>query len=72
MFEIRSHTYYNYGDFESFTCTSVFPINNSTLSDNDDATEDSICNTEPGLKLLVKGPQLTTPCKPTEGKETKR
>ena len=71
VFEIRSHTYYNYGDFESFTCTGVFPINDSTLSENDDAPEDSSSNNKPGLKRLVRAPQLTTPCKPNDGKKRK-
>ncbi|KAL6576662.1 hypothetical protein OROMI_010938 [Orobanche minor] len=34
VFEIKSHTYYNYGEFESFICTKVFASNNSTVSES--------------------------------------
>ncbi|KAL6547461.1 hypothetical protein OROMI_023182 [Orobanche minor] len=63
LFEIKSHTYYNYGEFESFTCTKVFAYNNSTVSELPDMTEvsdddalDSSSNTHKSpLKRLVRG-----------------
>ncbi|PWA34863.1 nucleic acid-binding, OB-fold protein [Artemisia annua] len=32
VFEVKSYAYYNFGDFESFTCTSVSPSNGPTVS----------------------------------------
>lgn len=72
VFEVRSHTYYNCGDFESFTCTGVFPINDSTISDNDDTPEGSSSDLKPGLKRLVRGPKLTTPSKPYDGEKQEK
>ncbi|KAL6547418.1 hypothetical protein OROMI_023139 [Orobanche minor] len=74
VFEIKSHTYYNYGEFESFTCTKVFASNNSTVSELPDMTEvsdddapDSSSNTHKSLlKRLVRAPQVCTPSKASE------
>lgn len=78
VFEIKSHTYYNYGDFESFTCTGVFPTDEYAVSDVADAPDDSgdvppVASStalKPELKRLVRSPQLTTPCKPDDGTGT--
>ncbi|KAL6520730.1 hypothetical protein OROHE_016911 [Orobanche hederae] len=77
VFEIKSHTYYNYGEFESFTCTKVFASNNSTVLELPDMTEvsdddalDSSSNTHKSpLKRLVRGPQVCTPSKASEQKK---
>ncbi|GKA07139.1 DNA helicase PIF1, ATP-dependent [Tanacetum coccineum] len=69
VLEIKSHTYYKYGSFESFTC---WKINPSDLVD--DATSSSIPTltadeASPSFKRLAKNPTVKTPSKPNEEKK---
>ena len=70
VFEIKSHTYFNHVEYESFTCTGVFPVDHTTESDL--ATESSNSKRKGTLKVKIKGPQLNTPSKPAESKKDTR
>ena len=70
VFEIKSHTYYNHNEYESFTCTGVFPVDRTANSDL--APESSNSNPKATRKLHIKGPQLNTPSKPVESKNKNR
>ncbi|KAL6525943.1 hypothetical protein OROHE_015467 [Orobanche hederae] len=72
VFELKSHTYYEYGSFESFTCWKVDPLA---------ATVESVCSSnapaeaappETSFKRLVRQPSVPTPSKRTEVRKTKR
>ncbi|KAL6586368.1 hypothetical protein OROMI_001356 [Orobanche minor] len=72
VFELKSHTYYEYGSFESFTCWKVDPLA---------ATVESACSinapaeTAPqgtSFKRLVRQPSVPTPSKRMEVRKTKR
>ena len=77
MFEINSHAYYNYGEFESFTCTNIFPSNAFAVSElldvtevsEDDAPESSSSTHKSPQKRLVRGPQVSTQSKAAEPKK---
>lgn len=64
LFEIKSHTYYNYGEFESFTCTGVFLTENEGESEvqevcvlsGDLPPDNSNNKMKTPKKRLVKGP----------------
>ncbi|PWA66247.1 nucleic acid-binding, OB-fold protein [Artemisia annua] len=66
VFEVKSHTYYNYEDFGSFTCTSVSPSNAPTVSELHDVTKVSVDDTPASssstlkspMKRLVRGPEV--------------
>lgn len=72
VFEIKTHTYYEYGSFESFTCWTVDPpqpVNESACSstiDDGSALEGS------SSKTSTKPPSVDTPTKPTEGSGKKK
>ena len=77
VFEIKSHTYYNHAEYESFTCTGVFPVERPADSDvqqvsvvsDDLAPESSNSQPKASLKRLKKGPRLNTPTKYVECKK---
>nr|GEZ53176.1 hypothetical protein [Tanacetum cinerariifolium] len=64
--EMKSHTYYEHGTFESFTCWRIAP---EEVVDID--SESSNMNTSAEVKRLASKPFVTTPSKPTEEKVKK-
>ncbi|GJU87275.1 hypothetical protein Tco_1294821, partial [Tanacetum coccineum] len=71
VLELKSHTYYEYGSFESFTCWKINPtepVEESACSSTDDAIADKHI---PSLKRLSMHPSVTTPSKPHDAKKTK-
>ncbi|KAL6587669.1 hypothetical protein OROMI_000647 [Orobanche minor] len=71
VLELKSHTYYEYGSYESFTCWKI------NLAHE---VEESACSSivgaapaiqAPSLKILSKNASVSTPSKPTEGKKKK-
>nr|GEU56038.1 hypothetical protein [Tanacetum cinerariifolium] len=72
VLELKSHTYYEYGSFESFTCWKINPtepVEESTCPSTDDAIDDKHI---PSLKRLSRHPSVATPSKPHDAKKTKR
>nr|GEW19182.1 hypothetical protein [Tanacetum cinerariifolium] len=70
--ELKSHTYYEHGTFESFTCwkmhSSALAVESACSS-----TLDAITNPHTSLgKRLCKDPYISTPLKPSEEKKTIR
>ncbi|KAL6507132.1 hypothetical protein OROHE_022031 [Orobanche hederae] len=80
MFEVKSHTYYNYGEFESFTCSTISPTPTSAISDlheigkaSDECALDDNDNIHKSpMKRLVRGPKLCTPSKEAEPKKKEK
>ncbi|GKE18185.1 hypothetical protein Tco_1425762 [Tanacetum coccineum] len=72
ILEIKSHTYYEYGTFESFTCWTIVRdegVDESACS----STLDEIADTEsPKLKKLARRPSVPPPSKPLEERTIKR
>ncbi|GJV08197.1 reverse transcriptase domain-containing protein [Tanacetum coccineum] len=72
VMEIKSHTYYEYGTFESFTCWQILPsegIEDSVGSSNLDDYPD---NQPQKLKRIVRDPSIVTPSKPVEERKNPR
>ncbi|GJY43866.1 DNA helicase PIF1, ATP-dependent [Tanacetum coccineum] len=66
VMEIKSHTYYKYGTFESFMCWQIHPsegIEDSVGSSTLDAVPD---NHPHKLKRIARDPSIATPSKPAE------
>nr|GEW99711.1 hypothetical protein [Tanacetum cinerariifolium] len=71
VLELNSHTYYEYGSFESFTCWKIKPA---------EVVEESACSSMVDavpaiqallLKRLSRHPSVSTSSKPTQGKKNK-
>nr|GEV95171.1 hypothetical protein [Tanacetum cinerariifolium] len=72
VMEINSHTYYEYGTFESFTCWQILPskgIDDSVGSSNLDDYPD---NQPKKIKRIVQDPSIVTPSKPVEERKKSR
>nr|GEW78591.1 hypothetical protein [Tanacetum cinerariifolium] len=70
--EIKSHSYYEYGTFESFTCWQFNPKEGGDDSFGS-STLDALADVQPPqLNRLVRAPSIATPSKPSEPKRTKR
>ncbi|GJW57963.1 reverse transcriptase domain-containing protein [Tanacetum coccineum] len=72
VMEIKSHTYYEYGTFESFTCWQILPsegIDDSVGSNNLDDYPD---NQPQKMKRIVQDPSIVTPSKPVEERKKSR
>ncbi|GJY98273.1 replication protein A 70 kDa DNA-binding subunit C-like protein [Tanacetum coccineum] len=70
VLEIKSHTYYKYGTFESFTCWKINPsemVDDGASSSTQPLSADNLI---PSMKRLSRHPSVSTPSKPT--KERKR
>ena len=68
IFEIKSHTYYEHGTYESFTCWQIcepLPSVETASTNNVIAIADV---EKPALKILTEDPPLCTPLKISEGK----
>lgn len=72
MFEIKSHTYYEYGTFESFTCWEVDPHNTSAEPTSAITVDNETAVTCSSSKSPARSPTLTTPSKPVEDRKRKR
>ncbi|GKD71302.1 nucleic acid-binding, OB-fold protein [Tanacetum coccineum] len=72
VMEIKSHSYYGYGSFESFTCWQINPTEGGEDSVGSSSL-DAVADVQtPKLKRLVRAPSVATPSKPLEPKKTKR
>ena len=72
VFEIKSHTYYEYGTFESFTCWVVDP-SQPLVESADSSTVDNMSDIAgSSSKAHTKSPSVETPAKPTEDRKKKR
>nr|GEY94372.1 hypothetical protein [Tanacetum cinerariifolium] len=72
VMELKSHTYYEYGSYESFTC---WKINLPDLIDDEASYSNQLItvdDSEPSFKRLARQPSVCTPLKPNEEKRTKR
>ncbi|GJR46441.1 ATP-dependent DNA helicase PIF1-like protein [Tanacetum coccineum] len=71
ILEIKSHTYYEYGSFESFNCWKINP----NASAEDDASSSMAAVTandvEPSMKIVTNPPTVCTPLKSNEEKKQK-
>ncbi|KAL6549107.1 hypothetical protein OROHE_008952 [Orobanche hederae] len=72
VFELKSHTYYEYGSFESFTCWKVDPLAASVESACSSNAPAETAAPGTSFKRLVKQPSVPTPSKCTEVRKTKR
>ncbi|GJV23160.1 reverse transcriptase domain-containing protein [Tanacetum coccineum] len=71
VLEINSHTYYEYGSFESFNCWKINP-NASAEDDASSSTPVVTANdVEPSMRIVMKPPTVCTPLKPNEEKKQK-
>ncbi|GJX39774.1 replication protein A 70 kDa DNA-binding subunit C-like protein [Tanacetum coccineum] len=71
VLEIKSHTYYEYGTFESFNCWKINP-NASAKDDASSRTPALTANdAESSMKIVTKPPTVCTPLKPNEEKKQK-
>ncbi|GJS23495.1 DNA helicase PIF1, ATP-dependent [Tanacetum coccineum] len=72
VLEIKSHTYYEYGTFESFTC---WKINLSEMVDDGASSSSqplSADNLTLAMKRLSRHPSVCTPSKPIEEQKKRR
>ncbi|GJY51338.1 DNA helicase PIF1, ATP-dependent [Tanacetum coccineum] len=63
VLEIKSHTYYEYGTFESFNCWNINP---SEIAEDDDSSSTPAVtanNAELSEKIVTKSPTVCTPLK---------
>ncbi|GKB15197.1 DNA helicase PIF1, ATP-dependent, partial [Tanacetum coccineum] len=71
VLEIKSHTYYEYGTFESFNCWKINPCETA----EDDASSSTPAFTandaELSKKIVTKPPTVCTPLKPNEERKQK-
>ncbi|GJT77165.1 hypothetical protein Tco_1043890 [Tanacetum coccineum] len=69
--KIKSHSYYEYGIFESFTCWQLNPEEGGDDSVGSN-TLDALADVQsPWLNRLVHAPSIATPFKPSKPKRTK-
>nr|GEV68275.1 hypothetical protein CTI12_AA123990 [Tanacetum cinerariifolium] len=71
ILELKSHTYYEYQNFESFMCWKIVVAEDVKETSNSPTVEPVIVGLdvlpkEPTLKSLVKSPSIATPSKPAE------
>ncbi|GJT38660.1 DNA helicase PIF1, ATP-dependent [Tanacetum coccineum] len=72
VMELKSHTYYEYGSYESFKC---WKINPTDLVDDDASSSNQLITvngSEPSFKRLARKPSVCAPSKPNEEKMKKR
>ncbi|GKB65975.1 nucleic acid-binding, OB-fold protein [Tanacetum coccineum] len=72
VMEIKSHTYYEYGTFESFTCWQIHP--SKGIKDNVGSSSlDAVTDNQPHkLKSLTRNPSIATPSKLAEERKNLR
>ncbi|GKA59896.1 hypothetical protein Tco_0759209 [Tanacetum coccineum] len=69
--EIKSHSYYEYGTFKSFTYWQLNPEEGGDDSVGSNALDTMADVQPPRLNRLVRAPSVATPSKPLEPKRTK-
>nr|GEX42338.1 hypothetical protein [Tanacetum cinerariifolium] len=77
ILELKSHTYYEHQNFESFTCWKIVVVENVEETSYSPTVEQVIVGLdvfpkEPTLKRLVKSPSIATPLKPAEATKKRR
>nr|GEW31103.1 nucleic acid-binding, OB-fold protein [Tanacetum cinerariifolium] len=71
VMEIKSHTYYEYRTFKSFTCWQINPTEGGEDSAGS-STLDTVTDVQaPKLKKLVRASSVATPSKPSKPKKIK-
>lgn len=63
-FEIKSHTYYEYGKFESFTCWAVDSPHPSIETESSSTIDNETVGPVASSKTLTPSPSVVTPSKP--------
>nr|GEW04168.1 hypothetical protein [Tanacetum cinerariifolium] len=71
VMEIKSHSYYEYGSFESFTCYKINPIEGGEDSVGSSMLDAVVDVQTPKLKRLLRAPSVATLSKPSEPRKTK-
>ncbi|KAL6553723.1 hypothetical protein OROMI_019396 [Orobanche minor] len=69
--ELKSHTYYEHGDFESFTCWYICAPESVDESAGSSIVSAGADVGKPKLKRLSKSASVSTPSKPSEDKRKK-
>ncbi|GJX14081.1 hypothetical protein Tco_0205839 [Tanacetum coccineum] len=72
IFELKSHTYYEYGTFESFTYWKINPACTMEEVASSTTVDENTNNHSPEFKSLAQTPSLSTPSKGPEEKKKKR
>ncbi|GJX60108.1 DNA helicase PIF1, ATP-dependent [Tanacetum coccineum] len=62
--EIKSHNYYEFGTFESFTCWTIVPTEGVAESASSSTLDAAAATESPKLKSLTWDPSVPTPSKP--------
>ncbi|GJV88797.1 reverse transcriptase domain-containing protein [Tanacetum coccineum] len=68
----ESHTYYEYGAFESFTCWTIFPTEEVVETASSSTLDAEAATESPNLKSLTHDLSAPTPSKPSEERQTQR
>nr|GEZ24267.1 putative PIF1 DNA helicase/replication protein A1-like protein [Tanacetum cinerariifolium] len=71
VLEIKSHTYYEYGSFESFNCWKIIPNASAKDGASSNTAALTVNDVEWPVKIVTKAPTVCTPLKPNEGKKQK-
>ncbi|KAL6498619.1 hypothetical protein OROHE_026487 [Orobanche hederae] len=69
--ELKSHTYYEHGAYESFTCWYICAPESVDESAGSSTVSAGADIRKPKLKRLFKSPLVSTPSKPSEDKRKK-
>nr|GFB35007.1 hypothetical protein [Tanacetum cinerariifolium] len=72
VMEIKSHTYYEYVTFESFTCWQILPSEGIEDSMGSSNLDDYLDNQPQKLKRIVQDPSIVTPSKHVEERKKPR
>nr|GEX76755.1 hypothetical protein [Tanacetum cinerariifolium] len=72
VFELKSHTYYEYGTFKSFTCLKINPTAMVEEVASSTIIGENTENPSPEFKSLTRTPSVCTPSKGPEEKKNKR
>ncbi|GJX99300.1 DNA helicase PIF1, ATP-dependent [Tanacetum coccineum] len=70
--EIKSHTYYEYGTFKSFTCWTIVPTEGVAESASSSTLDAAGATEIPKLKSVTQDPSVSTPSNPSEKRPMKR
>nr|GEZ60713.1 hypothetical protein [Tanacetum cinerariifolium] len=71
VLEIKSHTYYEYGSFESFNYWKIIPNASAEDGASSSTTAMTANDVESSMKIVTKPPTVCTPLKPNEKKKQK-
>ncbi|GJQ97093.1 ATP-dependent DNA helicase PIF1-like protein [Tanacetum coccineum] len=70
--DFKSHTYYEYNTYESFTCWRIVTAEGMDESGGSNMAGGSRASKTPKFKRLLRHPSVTTPSKVNEAKKQKR